>query len=410
MNTTHDLERDLGRWMEEVAPRRAPQDLASIVVERTRSMRPRPGWLARLMEPPMNTTLLFGRGRIAGQPASLILLALLLLALIVGVVAVGSQLLRRPTLPPPFGVAGNGLMAANVGGQILVMQPDGAGVRPLDLPFTGLTGISFSRDGTKLAAWSTPDQGSQAELSLIVANVDGSGAFEVEPGTGISRPDGTVGRIEWSPEDRRLAFSDGADTLYVADIDERRIRAIGTPDKARRDPAWSPDGRLAYRCELSDGSLHLCVMDADGTREQVLETSPGTLWAFQGSSWSPDGKHIAYTVDDGSGYDVATIDVDTGQERILTGQTAVHTIFPLWTPDGEHVVFASGIVRADGSGLRIYEDGGCSSMEPSPDGRFVACLTEDRLLLWPVDGGEPTTIRLEGAGDGDDVSWQRVGG
>jgi hypothetical protein len=99
MNTSHDLDRDLERWMEAVAPRRAPERLASVVIERTQPMRPRPVWLARLMEPPMTTAPLLRGGRIAGRPATLFLVALLALALIAGAIAVGSSLVQRPALP-----------------------------------------------------------------------------------------------------------------------------------------------------------------------------------------------------------------------------------------------------------------------------------------------------------------------
>ena len=58
-----------------------------------------------------------------GRTPRLILVGLLILALTVGGVVVGSQLLRQQPLPPPFGLAGNGLLAANVNGEIVL---DGA--------------------------------------------------------------------------------------------------------------------------------------------------------------------------------------------------------------------------------------------------------------------------------------------
>ena len=50
MNAPYDVERDMTRWMAEVVPTRAPDNLAPSIVARTRSMRPRPGWLARLLD------------------------------------------------------------------------------------------------------------------------------------------------------------------------------------------------------------------------------------------------------------------------------------------------------------------------------------------------------------------------
>ena len=169
MNAPNGIERDLARWMDSVAPRQAPAELIPSVTARTSSVRPRPRWLARLMEPTVETTQSLGAGRI-GRPAAIGMILVLTLILLAGaLVLVGSQVSQR-TLPPPFGPASNGLIAADVDGAIVLQEADGTNRHQLDLPFEGISGVSFSRDGTKLAAWSA--------LGLIVSNVDGSSASE----------------------------------------------------------------------------------------------------------------------------------------------------------------------------------------------------------------------------------------
>jgi Tol biopolymer transport system component len=417
MNAPHDIERDLTQWMHAVVPRQAPDNIAPMVVARTRSMRPRPGWLARLREPPMQTHLSIRHYLTFGRSPRLVLLGLLIIALVVGGILVGSQLVRQRPLPPPFGIAENGLLAVEIDGAIVVMSPDGYNMRRLDLPFSGITGTSFSRDGTRLAAWATPDPGRDWEKSLIIANADGSGAFEVD-GTNLVTDPGF--RIAWSPDDRRVAFSGSIDRSFVVDIDAREIVEIGSEVsiRYRNDPAWAPDGRLAYKCTSTDGAPHLCVMSADYQTEQILQTSPGTEFAFQAPSWSRDGNSIAYQVDDkidpqpdgGFGWDVATIDVATGVEQILTRGFAPHTIIPVWSPDDRHVLFFTadgpGVVRADGTGLQVFA-GPCNWSEPSPDGVFVTCPMNDQVVLYPIAGGQPTVIQLEGQATFS--NWQRLG-
>jgi Tol biopolymer transport system component len=416
MNVPHDIERDLTRWMADVVPTRAPENLAPSIVARTRTMRPRPGWLARLMEPPMQTQLSLRRALGLGRSPRWIIVGLLILALVVGGVVVGSQLLRQRFLPPPFGVAGNGLIATVIDGAIVLMEPDGSNMRRLELPFSGVSGTSFSRDGTRFAAWVSPDPDRAGRKSLIVANADGSGAFELDRANVVTEP-GV--RIAWSPDDRRLAYSGSGNRLFVADIDARTVREIDLDRSIgfRNDPAWAPDGRLAYRCMTSDGAPHLCVMSADQQHEQMLQTSPGTEYAFQAPSWSNDGRSIAYQVDDTIdhetapfGWDVATIDVATGTERILTRGFAPHTIMPTWSPDDRHVLFSTaegpGVVRSDGTDLQVFENTTCVWTEPSPDGRFLTCVG-DQLVLYPIAGGQPTVIELEG--NAEFVNWQRVG-
>ena len=151
MNATHDLERDLSRWMEAVTPSRAPDHVAPAIVARTRAMRPRARWLARLLEPPMQTQLSLGRALGFGRSARPILAVLLVLLVLAGVLYVGSQLLKQQALPPPFGVAGNGLIAVEVDGAIVTLNPDGSNRRELALTFGDLSAMTFSRDGTRFA-------------------------------------------------------------------------------------------------------------------------------------------------------------------------------------------------------------------------------------------------------------------
>jgi hypothetical protein len=340
-----------------------------------------------------------------------ITLVLSLLLLVGTLVLIGSRL-SQPSLPPPFGLASNGLIAADVNGAIVVQRPDGTDAHRVEIPFSNVAGMSFSRDGTRLAAWSSPDVDQMAHRVLVVSNVDGSNAYEIEPDTRFLATSWRI-EIDWAPDGRHLAFSADSDQIYIADVVERRIDPLGPSGTQGRDPAWSPDGRLAYRCDR-DGRLHLCVNNGNGSEERILPTSPGTLYAFQASSWSNDGTRIAYYVDDldgTGGWDVAVIDLATLTERILTRDTVAHTIFPVWTPDDRHILVNTGgiaaIVPLDGSGTRLVNDvQDCRWVEASPDGRYVTCAVPDGIALIPIEGGPP--IRLPMDGTGSTVSWQRL--
>ena len=162
------------------------------------------------------------------------ILILTLILLAGALVLVGSQVSQR-TLPPPFGPASNGLIAADVDGAIVLQEADGTNRHQLDLPFEGISGVSFSRDGTKLAAWS--------DLGLVVANVDGSNASEIPADTSFVDPS----KIQWSPDGQHVAFSANGDQLYVADLAARRVDSLGVSRRrarirrGRRMDAWHID-------------------------------------------------------------------------------------------------------------------------------------------------------------------------
>ena len=66
-------------------------------------------------------------------------------------------------------------------------------------------------------------------------------------------------------------------------------------------------------------------------------------WRLLHVTWSPDGGRIAYTTI-GPGRDsshrLRVIDVDTGRQRVLTPVfNAIHGIGPVWSPDGETIVY-----------------------------------------------------------------------
>ncbi len=101
-------------------------------------------------------------------------------------------------------------------------------------------------------------------------------------------------------------------------------------------------------------------MNADGTGQRNLTRNAANdfLW-LSSSSWSPDGRKIAFGRDrdgNGSSDDIYVINADGSGQRRLTqdGQQ------PLWSPDGQKIAFRSKrngnddiyVMNPDGSGQR----------------------------------------------------------
>ncbi|MBB5873489.1 hypothetical protein F4553_006923 [Allocatelliglobosispora scoriae] len=114
----------------------------------------------------------------------------------------------------------------------------------------------------------------------------------------------------------------------------------------------APDGR---RIAFTDGSSGaVAIANPDGSGKRVL---PGTEGAGM-LDWSPDSTRIVYRRQISPRQNVIEmVDAGTSTVRKLGGDGD----FPTWSPDGGHVVFASGRDEHLWKSLTVVEVGGSTS-------------------------------------------------
>lgn len=92
---------------------------------------------------------------------------------------------------------------------------------------------------------------------------------------------------------------------------------------------------------------HLWRMEVDGTGLMPLDETPGRRCGSP--VWSPDGKHIAYDIDDTNDiHQVVVVRSDGSQRRVL-GKGAIAS----WSTDGKLILCQSGgkcVMNLDGTG------------------------------------------------------------
>jgi serine/threonine-protein kinase len=202
-------------------------------------------------------------------------------------------------------------------------------------------------------------------------------------------------------------------TLLAVPFDLKQQKTIGAPtsvlDHVKRGVVAglstgsalfdvSDSGSLIYipasSSPVSSADRALALIDRGGGMEMV-KLAPGR---YEAPRISPDGKHVAFDIDDGKEASVWVADL-TGTRSPLRITFAGQNRLPIWSPDGQRLTFQSdrdgdrGIYwqRADGSGtaerltkadLNTSHDPGAWS--PAGDVLLYSVRNETAATLWTL--------------------------
>jgi hypothetical protein len=237
--STDRFERDLPDLLAQLAPRAVP-DYRDDIVRQTAHIRQRPAWMfpERWLPVSVVTSRAFAAPPIPWRVVGLV--ALLLLALAVGLVFVaGSQ--RH--VPAPFGPAANGLVAYEAGGDIFTADPlTGVAKAVVSGTQMDLRPV-FSRDGTHFVFERTTDIYMPGRL--IVARPDGTDLVVVtpEPVAGLDPGPAASAQYTFSPDGTEIALwsrPDAGGQLWIAQSDG--ICSPGTSPRRVHSGCWRPPG------------------------------------------------------------------------------------------------------------------------------------------------------------------------
>ena len=204
----------------------------------------------------------------------------------------------------------------------------------------------------------------------------------------------------WAPDGKRIAFAmDGSIwTIEVGSTVAKEL--VFSPREYLASPEFSPDGRwLAYTVDDDAKSINLRLLNlATGASTDLTTGSQ----VNHEPAWSPDGKRLAYVSTAPNGYfnvhvmEIAdgkagritpiTTDNDFGRERLYFGPIDVN-ISPSWSPDGTELLLVSnrGIPLGSGGIWRV-------AVEPNVMGTAKAKLIHKEETLyrtrpqWSPDG------------------------
>jgi len=127
-------------------------------------------------------------------------------------------------------------------------------------------------------------------------------------------------------------------SLEIADVDSSNPRSLLVSSEPIMSPAWSPDGKqIAYVTFEKKRAQVFSVNVATGQR-RLLTDFPGINGA---PAWSPDGRQLAVVLSKGGNPKVYSVDLATGAMKQMTFGEAIDTE-PRYSPDGRSLLFTSG--------------------------------------------------------------------
>ena len=184
--------------------------------------------------------------------------------------------------------------------------------------------------------------------------------------------------VTMSPDGTRIAFDsdrDGERGVYVANADGSHPTRISGEGYASV-PTWSPEGdRVAFVRAESGRSKVWNVWIADIRTGHVTRITSHRVGQPWGASWFPDGRRIAYSIEDR----LMVADLQTGLARGYRSPRDTQLVrTPAVSPDGRRIVFQ---VQHDGVWLldleqarmrRVLADATAEEFVWSPAGDAIA--------------------------------------
>ncbi len=288
----------------------------------------------------------------------------------------------------------------------------GATVRGSGVASPGMRAGQFPNGATQAseARWS-PDGKRVAYRTggqLWIVDADGANARRISNvNAGASGP-------VWSPTGDRIAFvsgvypdcdSDACNAERAKAADTGKVKAHITDNLLYRHwTEWTPETRS-----------HLFVVSPDGTGlldvtgRVKYDVPPGPFGGSEGYSFSPDGKELAYTAKDQGREDawstdlnVYVVPVTAGAATVITGSSRGADQNPVYSPDGRTILYGSQArpgFESDRVRLMAYDRASHTSRELLPNwdrnaDSYAFSPSGDAIYLTTVDASRTKFYRI----------------
>ena len=253
-----------------------------------------------------------------------------------------------------------------IGGQVPIIQ----GVRRSGNPAgnTSTANYAFSNSGSLIYIPGSADR----ERTLVL--VERAGTVQR-----LGMPAKVYLNPRLSPDEKKIAVEteeSNGHAIWVYDLagtsDIRQLTLKGNNER----PIWMPDSRHVTFASDQDGPMSIYTQPIDGSPPERLTTAEkGTEhWP---ESWSPDGSTLSFALVQGTDSAIWTVSPATRTPKLFADETGVQR-GSTFSPDGKWIAYHS----AEGGTNNIY----VQAYPAGPKKR----VTQDRrsFAVWPTHGNE----------------------
>lgn len=193
--------------------------------------------------------------------------------------------------------------------------------------------VDFSPNGTYAAYVSYPDS------TLWRVNRNGSGRIQLAS----LPPEAYARALHWSPDGRHIAFTEnvaGKEAIYIVPAEGGTpMRLLPEVMESQSGPTWSPDGkRLAYWMNNGDDTSTNDIRIVDLASRHITHLPPAPKNA-QWPEWSPNGRYIACDTDwlYAAQFAIEVFDTTTQRWKVFPQPSPPN--YPTWSHDNRFVYF-----------------------------------------------------------------------